>query len=100
MMSGLAPGNVAEMLMVGKSTCGKGAVGNCKKATSPARATAAVSSTVAIGRRMNGAEMFMPVQARRDHPCYAPQRASGGILRVVHCRRMRGRAVCKEAAPD
>jgi len=60
MMSGLAPGKFAETLIVGKSTCGKGAVGSCKKATIPARAIAAVSNTVAIGRRMNGAEMPPP----------------------------------------
>ena len=37
-MSGLAPGKVADTVIVGKSTCGKGAVGSCKKATTPARA--------------------------------------------------------------
>jgi hypothetical protein len=57
-MSGLAPGKFAETLIVGKSTCGNGAVGSCKNATIPARATAAVSNAVAIGRRMNGAEML------------------------------------------
>jgi hypothetical protein len=50
MMSGLAPGKLAETLIVGKSTCGNGAVGNCKKATIPASMIAAVNSAVAIGR--------------------------------------------------
>jgi hypothetical protein len=44
-------------LIVGKSICGKGAVGSCKNATIPASTTAAVSNAVAMGRRMNGAEM-------------------------------------------
>ena len=29
MVSGLAPGRVADTWMVGKSTCGSGATGNC-----------------------------------------------------------------------
>jgi hypothetical protein len=73
MISGVPPGSMAWTLIVGKSTCGNGAVGSCRNPTIPASTTAAVSSTVAIGRRMNGAEMpavrpfcegeFMPVQA-------------------------------------
>ena len=46
--------------MVGKSTCGSGATGSTTNASAPASATATVSSVVATGRRMNGAEMFMP----------------------------------------
>src|SRR6266403_2924830 len=96
MMSGLAPGKVADTLIVGKSTCGKGAVGSCKKATIPARAIAAVSNAVAIGRRMNGAEIpspllvraglavveteFMPAQPQERRPCFVPLRASGRTL--------------------
>ena len=45
--------------MVGKSTCGSGATGSTMKATAPAMATAMVSSVVATGRWMNGAEMLM-----------------------------------------
>src|ERR1700756_908156 len=98
MISGLAPGRVADTLIVGKSTCGKGAVGNCKNATMPAKATAAVSNVVAIGRRINGAEMpsvpivlvlpllLMPVQVR-DRPRFLPPRATGRILRLVDRRR-------------
>src|SRR5271170_7816697 len=62
MISGLAPGSDAPMLMVGKSTCGNGATGNCKYATAPASAIAVVSSAVPTGRRMNGAEMFIQFQ--------------------------------------
>jgi hypothetical protein len=65
MMSGLAPGSVADTLMVGKSTCGNGAIGSCRKATTPARTIAAVSNAVAIGRRMKGAETFMSLQAQQ-----------------------------------
>jgi len=49
----------APTLMVGKSTCGRGATGSCKYATAPASAIAVVSSAVPTGRRMNGAEIFM-----------------------------------------
>src|SRR5205823_2728834 len=90
-MSGLAPGKFAETLIVGKSTCGNGAVGSCKKATNPARAIAAVSNAVAIGRRMNGAEMpsdlalsetaFMPAQRLRKAARVLFRRARAGELR-------------------
>ena len=105
MISGLAPGSVAETLIVGKSTCGKGAVGSCRNATIPASATAAVSNTVAIGRRMNGAEIpspllvraglafdeteFMPAQPQEGHPCLVPLRASGRTSPPVDQRRGR-----------
>ena len=59
MISGLAPGNDADTLMVGKSTCGKGDTGSRRKATAPARAIATVRSVVAIGLRMKGSEMLM-----------------------------------------
>ena len=49
MISGLAPGSDAPTLMVGKSTCGSGATGNCKYATAPASAIAIVSSAVPTG---------------------------------------------------
>ena len=58
MMSALAPGRSAVTAMVGKSICGSGATGRTTKASAPASATATVSSVVATGRRMNGAEMF------------------------------------------
>ena len=56
-VSGKAPGSEAETVMVGKSTCGRGATGNDGNATRPTRSTAIMSSVVAIGRWMNGAEM-------------------------------------------
>src|SRR5438477_10632448 len=105
MISGLAPGKFAETLIVGKSTCGKGAVGSCKKATKPASAIAAVSNAVAIGRRINGAEIpspllvraglasdeteFMPAQPQEGRPCFVPVRASGRISQPVDQRRDR-----------
>ena len=60
MISALAPGRPALTLMVGKSTCGSGDTGSTVKAIAPAMATAMVSSVVATGRWMNGAEMLMP----------------------------------------
>ena len=59
MVSGLAPGSEAETEMVGKSTCGSGATGSRKKLITPASATPSVTSVVAMGRWMKGAEKFM-----------------------------------------
>src|SRR5580698_5076398 len=59
-ISALPPGRLALTEIVGKSTSGRGATGSTSNAIAPARATATVSSVVATGRRMNGAEMFMP----------------------------------------
>ena len=63
-VSGLAPGNCALTEMVGKSTCGSGATGNLENASAPESAMPSVSSVVATGREMNGAEIFIP-PARR-----------------------------------
>ncbi len=61
MVSGSAPGRLALTEMVGKSTWGRGETGKNRKARMPARARPTVSSVVATGRLMKGAEMFMPV---------------------------------------
>ncbi len=61
-VSGLAPGSAAFTAMVGKSTCGRGATGSWKKAKMPASAMPIVSSVVATGRAMKGAEMFIGAQ--------------------------------------
>src|SRR5437868_11746603 len=74
-VSGLAPGRAAWTLMVGKSTWGRGATGNCEKATAPARATATVNRTVATGRRMNGEERLTA-----PSPEQAPH---GGAARAI-----------------
>ena len=59
MISGLAPGKLAETEIVGKSTWGKGETGKTLKAMAPMRIMPAVNKVVATGRRMKGAEMFM-----------------------------------------
>src|SRR5579864_5774409 len=59
MVSGLAPGRLAETWMTGNSTCGKGATGRNLKARAPDNSKAAVSSEVPTGRLMKGAEIFM-----------------------------------------
>jgi hypothetical protein len=59
MVSGLAPGILAETEIVGKSTCGNGATGNCKKPSNPAKATPNVSRVVATGREMKISEKLM-----------------------------------------
>src|SRR5438045_2487164 len=58
-VSGLAPGSEACTEMVGKSTCGSGETGSSLNAIAPASATPSVSSVVATGRSMNGADRFM-----------------------------------------
>src|SRR5262245_52355247 len=57
-VSGLAPGSDAKTEIVGKSTCGSGDTGSSVNAAAPARPRATIRSVVAIGRRMNGAEIF------------------------------------------
>src|SRR5436305_10970997 len=69
-VSGLAPGNPADTCTTGYSTCGNGATASWKNANPPASNSATVSNDVAIGLRMNGAEIFMtnllvPAPARR-----------------------------------
>ncbi len=64
MVSGLAPGRAAETWMVGKSTCGSGDTGSRRKPTAPRARGPNVSSVVATGRRMNGAERFMALSRR------------------------------------
>src|SRR6202047_1351731 len=56
MVSGLAPGSPAPTPMVGKSTCGNGATGKNLNAIAPERKMAMVTSEVATGRRIKGAE--------------------------------------------
>src|SRR4051812_26232833 len=58
-VSGLAPGRVADTWIVGNSTCGNGDTGKSIYASPPAKATATVKSVVAIGRLMNGDEILM-----------------------------------------
>src|SRR6187551_470691 len=60
MVSGLAPGKLAEMEIVGKSTRGSGETGSRVYAQVPARSTPIARSVVAMGRRMNGPAMFPP----------------------------------------
>ena len=57
-VSGSAPGSVAETWIVGKSTWGSGETGSRPQASIPLTARPIVSSVVATGRLMNGAEMF------------------------------------------
>ena len=58
-VSGLAPGRLAETKMTGKSTCGSGDTASMAKATAPARMIERFSSVVATGRRMKGEDRLM-----------------------------------------
>ncbi len=58
MVSALAPVQVVVIWMVGKSTCGSGATGRNGNETMPTKATAAINSVVATGRRMKISEKF------------------------------------------
>src|SRR6516162_5168395 len=63
MVSGLAPGRLAETWMTGNSTWGSGATGRKLKASAPDSNRAAVSSEVPTGLLMKGAEIFMQLAA-------------------------------------
>src|SRR4051812_4020994 len=64
-VSGLAPGRLAETKMTGKSTCGSGDTANSVNATAPASTIERFSSVVATGRRMNGDDTLMLASRRR-----------------------------------
>jgi len=49
-VSGLAPGRLADTDIVGKSTCGNGETGSNRNAVIPASMIASINSVVAIGR--------------------------------------------------
>src|SRR5256885_683672 len=59
-VSGSAPGRLAETEMVGNSTCGSGATGSFVYASAPAMSSPALRSEVPTGRRMKGSEKLMP----------------------------------------
>src|SRR5580692_3310402 len=59
MVSGLAPGRLAETWMTGNSTWGSGATGRKLNASTPDSSRAAVNNEVPIGLLMKGAEIFM-----------------------------------------
>src|SRR5712671_5829110 len=58
-VAGSAPGNVADTVIIGKSTRGIAATGMKRYATRPLRNNPSASNDVPTGRRMNGSEMFM-----------------------------------------
>ena len=58
-MSALAPGKLALIEIVGKSTCGNGETGKILKAITPANAIPTTSKVVATGRLMKGVEKLM-----------------------------------------
>jgi hypothetical protein len=55
---GLAPGRLADTLIVGKSTFGRSLTGRRRYAISPNIRMPNMTSVVATGRRMNKAEML------------------------------------------
>ena len=66
-VSGLAPGRVAETVIVGKSTLGRSLTGSWKYASTPAPRIDAMMSAVAIGRRTKRSVGFIsgPAPGRR-----------------------------------
>ncbi|MNH23928.1 hypothetical protein D3C78_1065320 [compost metagenome] len=66
--SGLAPGKLACTTITGNSICGSGATGNRPKLTPPSNMIARLSSMVATGRRINGADRFMAYPAPQRQP--------------------------------
>ena len=65
MVSGLAPGRLADTEIVGMSICGKAATGRRKYASSPSSTTPIQISVVATGLRMNGAERLATMSVGR-----------------------------------
>src|SRR5690242_12187551 len=70
-VSGEAPGKLAWTWMVGNSTLGSGDTGSFRKPSSPASRMPAVSSVVATGRAMKGADRFIMAAGSRAHPAAA-----------------------------
>src|SRR3984885_8609537 len=95
MIWALPPGKPALTEIVGKSTSGSGETGSTSNATAPASAIATVSSVVATGRWMNGAEMFMRGLGLLHWACLE---VAGWALRR---QKFPALAICwKNAAPD
>src|SRR5215472_3786336 len=67
-VSGLAPGRPEPTEIVGKSTCGRGATGKKRNATTPESRIAAVINDVATGRRMKGAEKLEEIWSTESNP--------------------------------
>src|SRR5262245_14902877 len=102
-VSGLAPGKVACTWMTGNSTCGSGATGSMRYARRPASSSAMLSSEVATGRLMNGAERPTSVR-RRFHDratCRgdAPRAPTQTVEGEVHHRRRVEREHLREQEP-
>ena len=57
-VSGLAPASEARTEIVGKSTCGNGATGSCRKPMMPEIVTATTRSVVAMGRSTKSRSQF------------------------------------------
>src|SRR5690606_39239021 len=53
MVSGLAPGKLAEIAITGKSISGKDATGKSRKASAPTRTIASASRLEPTGRKIN-----------------------------------------------
>src|SRR5205809_6619029 len=68
MVSALAPGSVAVMAMVGKSTAGSAATESSRYANTPNTMSDAVTSVVSTGRRMQVSERVM-----RYDPAFGPR---------------------------
>src|SRR5579872_3106016 len=58
-VSGLAPGKLAETVIVGYSTAGKRAIGKNRNASAPKSSSAMLKSEVATGLLINGSDTFI-----------------------------------------
>ncbi len=85
--------------MVGKVDRGSGATGSWVNAASPASSSAAASSDVAIGRRMNGAEMFTASPADPRRARAGDRLAAGGAPRADALHPARRAAPCTGRSP-
>src|SRR5215813_3225052 len=76
-VSGLAPGRTACTAMTGNSTEGREATGRKRYASAPTSSSAMLSSEVATGRLMKGAEMFTRTCPRSFDDVVHGERAAG-----------------------
>ena len=73
MLTGLAPGRLAETTTIGVSICGRGETGSIRQASRPASRMASASMVLPMGRRMKGRDRFIGVGQSRQGRAHGQQ---------------------------
>jgi hypothetical protein len=94
-VSGLAPGRRTFTLIVGKSTRGRAATGNCRNAKKPNTTNDSIISVVITGRRMqsSGSDMVPFLSATKGHEFKHHIQSDGAHQPCV------GRCCCADGGP-